>query len=144
MGGGVGVTASHGHSWLGQAKLGSNHMHDPLATTTEAVECDAMPLAIPLQGAEHFLCKRIREWPSLAEGGNDVVDGGHRALRTAHRQTFLVESGKSLGAGYLMNQVQTDEQLCGTARQICDTMQIPDLVVEGSAAHSRSAVNSQP
>ena len=43
-----------------------------------------------------------------------------------------------------MNQMQTDEKLCGTSGEIRDAMQIPDLVVKGSAAHAMSAVNNQP
>jgi hypothetical protein len=35
----------------------------------------------------------------------------------------------------LMNEVQTDEQLGGTAGQLGHLMQIPDLVVKGAGAH---------
>ena len=52
-----------------------------------------------------------------------------------------MQSRKRLRTGDLVNQMQTDEQLRGTSREIRDTVQIPDLVVEGSAAHSMPAVN---
>ena len=41
-----------------------------------------------------------------------------------------------------MNQMEANEQLRGTSGKIRDAMQIPDFVVEGSAAHLMSAVNS--
>ena len=59
IGGGVGVAAGHGHSRLGQAQLRCNHMHDALATASQAIEHNAVLSAVSLQGAEHLLSQGI-------------------------------------------------------------------------------------
>ncbi|CAI8351096.1 MAG: Uncharacterised protein [Cyanobium sp. ARS6] len=119
-------------------------MHDSLTATAQSIEGDAMPGAIALEGAEHLLSQRIRKRTCLTDGGNDVINRGDGSFRTANRQTLVVQSSKGLRTGDFVNQMQTDEQLCGTSGEIRDAMQIPDLVVKGSAAHAMSAVNNQP
>ena len=136
MGGRVRVTASHGHAGLCQTQFGSNHMHDALAATSQPMQRDPMTLAVALQGAEHFLSEGIREGACLACGGNNVIHRGHGALRAAHRQALVVQSGKGLRTRDLMDQMQANQQLRGSTRKISNTVQIPDLVVERAAAHS--------
>ena len=144
MGGGMGIAAGDGHAWLSQPKLRSNHVHDALTTTTEAVQGDAMALAVAFQGAEHLLRQRVGEGPGLACGGNDVIHRRHGALRAAHRKTLVVEGSESLRAGDLVDQMQTDQQLGGTTRKIRHTVQFPDLVVKRAAAHSGPVISASP
>ena len=138
MGGGVGVAAGDGHTRLGEAQFGGNHMHDSLAAAAEAMQRDAVVAAVALEGGEHLLSQGISEGARLGCGGHDVINRGHGALGESHRQAQIFQGCKGLGAGHLMNQVQTDKQLGGAARQLGHPMQIPDLVVEGAGTHARS------
>ena len=131
--------AGHGHAGLGEAQFGGDHMHDPLAATADAVQGDAVLRAVGLERGQHFFGQRIGEGPRLAGGRHDVIHRGHGALGVAHAQAQILEAGKGLRAGHLMDQVQTDEQLAGTSRQLGHLMQIPDLVVEGAGAQGDAA-----
>ena len=136
MGGGVGVAAGHGHARLGQTQFGGNHVDDPLATAADAMQGDAVLRAVRLQGGEHFLRQGIREGARLGGRRNDVIHRGDRALGVPHRQTQVLQAGKGLGAGDLVDQMQADEQLGGPTRQLGDLVKIPNLVVEGAGAHA--------
>jgi len=131
----VGVAAGDGHAWLGEAQLRGDHVHDPLAAAAEAVQGDAVRGAVGLERGQHLLRQRIGEGPRLGGGGHDVIHRGHGALGVAHAQAQVLEAGKGLRAGHLMDQVQADEQLAGAAGQLGDPVQIPDLVVKGAGAH---------
>jgi len=136
VGGGVGITAGHGHARLGQAQLRGHHMHDSLAATAKAIEMDAVLLAVALQGAEHFFGQSIGEGPRLARRGHDVVHGGHRAFGVAHAEPQILQGCKGLWAGDLVDQVQANEELRRPAGQLSNLMQGPDLVVEGGCAQA--------
>ena len=144
MRGRVRVTTGHCHSGLRETELRRNHMHDSLATTAKTMQGDAVVGTVSLQCAQHLLCEWIRKRPGLTGGWNNVIHRGHGALRTAHSKSLVFQGREGLRTGHLMNQVQADEQLSGSTRKISDAMQIPNLVVKGPAAHSRSAVNIQP
>lgn len=143
VGGGVGIAAGHGHARLGKTQFGGDHVHDPLAATAEAMQGDAVTGTVALQGGEHRLGQGVSEGADLGGGGDDVVHRGHRALGVAHRQAQIVQGGEGLGAGDLMDQVQPDEQLGGTTRQVGDPVQLPDLVVEGAGAQEEGSRRSE-
>ena len=86
----MGITASNGHSWLGEAQFRCNHMHNSLPTTPQSVECDAVTRAIALEGAEHLLGQRIRKRSLLTDSGNDVIDSGNCAFWAAHGKTLVI------------------------------------------------------
>ena len=138
VGGGVGVAAGDGHARLGEAQLRGDHVHDALTATAEAMQGDAVLSAVGLKRGEHLLGQRVGEGPCLGGGGHDVIHRGHRALGVAHAQAQILQAGESLWTGHLMDQVQADEQLGGTAGQLGHLMQIPDLVVKGAGAHGAS------
>ena len=138
VGGGVGIAAGHGHAGLGEAQFGRNHVHDPLAAAAEAVQGDGVVGAVDLQGGQHRLGQGIGEGPSLGGGGHDVVHRGHGALRVPHREPQIPQGCEGLGAGDLMDQVESNEQLGGATRQIRHPVQLPDLVVEGAGAHAEA------
>ena len=144
MGGGMGITASHRHARLGQAQLRGNHVNDALPAAADVVQRDAVLLAVPFQGAEHLLRQRIGERPLLRGGRHDVVHRGHRALRTTHRQALVLQSREGLRTGDLMDQMQTDKQLGGSAGELRHPMQVPHLVVEGAGTQQFSRKNRRP
>ena len=103
-----------------------------------------MLAAVALQGAEHLLRQRISKRPGLIGGGNDVIHGRHRSLRTTHLQPLVFKGNKSLRARHFMDQMQPNQQLGGATREFGNAMKIPNFVVQGSAAHSHSTIRSKP
>ena len=108
---------------------------DPLAEEMLAtLEANCTQYGIRLHGIGSGR-QGIGEGSGLAGGGHDVIHGGHRALGVAHREAQVLQRGEGLGAGDLMDQMQTDEQLGGAAWQLRHPVQIPDLVVQRCRAH---------
>ena len=140
VGGGVRIAAGHGHAGLGEPQFGGDHMHNPLAATAEAMEGDAVVSAIALQGLQHRFGQGVGKRPCLVGGGHDVVDRGHGALGMEHAEAEVEETSKGLGAGHLMDEMESDEQLVGAPGQLGDPVQIPDLVVKGAGAQERSPI----
>jgi hypothetical protein len=138
VGGRVTVAAGDGHARLREAEFRADHVHDALAPADGVEEPDPRLGRVPLQGRHHVLGQRIRQRPFLGVGGNDVVDGGEGAPRVAHAQTSLAQHGECLGARDLVDQVQPDEELALSARQLAHRVQIPDFVEEGSVTHGAS------
>ena len=132
MGGGVRVATRHGHPWLSQTQLWSDHMHDSLSTTAQTVQDNAVLSAVTFQRAEHLLSQGVFKWALLGDGGDDVIDRGNGSLRTTHGQSFVLQGSKGLGAGDFMDQMQTHEQLGGSTGKFRHPMQIPHLVVKGA------------
>ena len=140
VGGGVGIAAGHRHAGLGEPQFGGDHMHDPLAATTEAMEGDAVVGAIALEGLEHRFGQGVGEGPRLGGGRHDVVDRGHGALGMEHAEAEVAQASKGLGRGHLMDEMQADKQLGGATGKLGDPVQIPNLVVKGAGAQERSPI----
>ena len=87
----MGITAGHRHAWLGEPKLRSDYMNDPLAATANRLEADAVLCAIALKGGKHLFGQRVGEWPGLGGGGHDVVHRRHGALGMANAQTQTLQ-----------------------------------------------------
>ena len=119
-------------------------MDDPLPATADPVQFDAVLGAVPLQGGEHLLRQGIGERTGLIGGGNDVIDGGDRSIRATHGQALVPQGSKSLGAGDLMDQMQTHEQLGGSSGKLRHPVQIPHLVVEGAGTQQLSRSSKKP
>ena len=85
VGGGVRVAAGDGHTRLGEAQFGGNHMHDSLAAAAEAMQRNAVVAAVALEGGEHLLSQGISKGARLGCGGHDVINRGHGALGESHR-----------------------------------------------------------
>ena len=103
-----------------------------------------MLAAVALQGAEHLLRQRISKGSGLIRGGNNVVHGRHRSLRTTHLQPLVFQGNKCLRARHLVDQMQPNQQLGRATREFRNAMEIPNFVVQGSAAHSHSTIHSKP
>ena len=119
-------------------------MHDPLTAAADAVQLNVVLGTVAFQGAEHFLRQRIGKGSRLRRCRNDVIHRRDRALRAAHGQPFVLESGEGLGTGDLVDQMQTHEQLCGSTGKLRDPMQIPHLVVESAGTQALSCSDCRP
>ena len=144
VGGGVRIAARHGHSGLGQPQLRSDHVHDSLATTAEAVQNNAVLCTVAFQRAEHLLSQGIFERALLRDGRHDVIHRGNGSFRTTHRQTLVAKRSKRLRAGDFMDQMQTHEQLRGSTGKIRHPMQIPHLVVKGAGTQQSFCAEDRP
>jgi len=107
-------------------------VNDALSTTPDAVENNPTLSAIAFQGAEHFLCQGIGKWTRLRGCGNNVVHRCHSSFRAGDFEPLVTQARERLGTGYLVNQMETHEQLCGPPGQVCHPMKVPHLVVEGA------------
>ena len=107
-------------------------MNDALSTTPDAVQNDPALSAIAFQGAEHFLCQGIGKRTRLRGRGNNVVHRCHSSFRASDFEPLVTQARERLGTGYLVNQMETHEQLCGPPGQVCHPMKVPHLVVEGA------------
>ncbi len=61
---------------------------------------------------------------------DDVVDGGEGERREAHREAHLAQLREGLRARHLVDQVQSDEELRLTVRELADRVGVPGLVEE--------------
>ena len=134
VGGGVGITAGHGHARC-QAQLRSHHMHDSLAPAAEAIEMNAVLVAVALQRAEHFFGQSIGEGSRLARRWHDVVHGGHRAFGVAHAQPQILQAAKACGLVTSWIKCRPMKS-CVAPLGSSNLMQGPDLVVEGGCAQA--------
>jgi hypothetical protein len=92
----------------------------------------------------HLLGQRILQRPLLRVGGDDVVDGREGPRGKAHRLIQLAQHREGLGARDLVDQVQPDEELGLSARQLAHRVKVPDLVEEIPAAHGDTGVAQRP
>ena len=77
---GVRVAADDQHPGLGQAELGPDHVHDPLAPAADLVQRD--PLAPAVLGQHlHLLARQLVSRADTAAGGHVVVHGRHAQVR---------------------------------------------------------------
>ena len=87
----------------------------------------------------------------LPGGSTQLLIGLHLIHEVTSPQAFaalddklVIKGGKRLRAGDLVDQMQTDQQLGGTAGKICHTVQFPDFVVKRAAAHSGAVISESP
>ena len=128
VGAGVTVPAHDRHAGLGQAPLRADDVDDPLVAGLRGQQRHAEVPAVPLDGGHHLLGQRVLQGAELTVGGDDVVDGGDRAVRVGDGQAALPEHGEGLRAGDLVDEVQADEQLGLPAVERADGVGVPDPV----------------
>ena len=128
VGGGVRVAADDRHARLGDAQLGSDHVHDPLPVGAERVhghaELDTVALErFDLHARELVLDARGH---GGAVGGRVVVGGGERAVGPADAAPGQAQPIEGLGAGDLVDEVQVDVQ-----QAVGDLVGLPYLLKKG-------------
>jgi hypothetical protein len=125
VGGGVRVAADDRHARLGDAQLGADHVHDPLAVRAERVDRDAELGAVALERL-HLHARELVLDPrrhGRAVGGRVVVGGRERAVGPAHRAAGQAQPVERLRAGHLVDEVQVDVEQAGR-----HLVGLPDLV----------------
>ena len=69
-----------------------------------------------------------------------MVRGGDREIGTPHLEAALAQALESLGRRHLVDQVQVDEQQCGSAGALVDYVRVPEFF-DDSAWHRNCIVN---
>ncbi len=110
VGGGVRVAAHDRHARLGDAELGADHVHDPLAVGAERVHGHAELFAVALERFHLHARKLVLDarGHGRAVGGRVVVGGRERAVGTAHLAPRKAQAVERLRARDLVHEVQVD------------------------------------
>jgi hypothetical protein len=124
----VRVAARNGDAGLREPELGTDDVHDALATGLDVEKRDAELLAGLLQRLHHSLGQRVLKGALAVVGRNDVVDRRERALRHENAEPEIAEHPERLRARHFVNEMQADEELRLAARQTPHGVQVPDLV----------------
>src|SRR3954470_21295786 len=130
------VAARDGHSWLRQPQLGTDHVDDALRPCGHVEQPDAFVAAVPLERREHVLRHDIEKWSALIASRDDVVDRRNRALGEPDVPPPRPQHVKGLRSRHLVDEVQSDEQLCLPVRQFSHGVCVPDFLQQGGG-HER-------
>jgi hypothetical protein len=125
VGRGVRVAADDRHSWLGDAQLGADHVHDALPRRADRIEGDPELAAVSLQRLHLDPRQLVANLPRCrrAVGGHVVIGGGERSVWAAHRTSGQPQGLEGLRRRDLVHEVQVDVQ-----QAVRDLVSVPDLV----------------
>jgi hypothetical protein len=101
---------------------------DSLVAGRHVVEANTELFARAFERDDHAFRQVVTIGTEAGVRGHDVIDGGKRALRMCHRQTEITQHAECLRTGYLVNQVEPDEDLRLAIRQHMDRMLVPDFL----------------
>lgn len=109
VGGGVGVTTSDGGSWLGDALLRADHVHNALFPSGKTEVGNAELFRVLVELLNHGFCQRIGKRRNLAVGRDNVIHCREGAMRVSHFKAKVAEHSEGLWAGDLVNEVGVDQ-----------------------------------
>ena len=136
--GGVAVAAHHGHAGLGEALLGSDHVHDALADVVHAVERHAEVARVALERLDLVARQRIGDALAAVGRRHVVVGDGNGGVRPAHPAARRAQAFESLRAGDLEKEMTVDIEQHRAVVLLLDDVALPDLVVQRARpAHAR-------
>ena len=146
VGGGVRVTADHGHARQGGALLRADHVDDALTAVVHLELEDAEVIAVLVEGlhlnARHFIDDGFQATLALGLGGRHVVvrggDVGVDAPRLAPGQTQPLEG---LRRGHFVENLPVNVDQRRTVVAALDLMHLPELVVQRFASHQLSLIS---
>ena len=125
---GVAVAAGDRHARLRQSELRPDHVHDPLVVAVERPQRNARFAAVALERRGHLLGHQIEEGALPRAGRHDVVDGPERAVRIRDLPSMLPEHVEGLRRRHFVDEVEADEQLRLSARQLPHGVRVPHLL----------------
>jgi hypothetical protein len=102
-------------------------MDNALVAALGTEERDVKFSAIALEFREHGLRQGVGEGPGLGVRGHDVVGGSKGSPREADREIEFSEHGEGLGAGDLVYQMGSDEELGLASGQLANSVGSPGL-----------------
>ena len=124
---GMAIATYHGHTRLGDAQFGADHMNDTLKRMTEPIKFDAEVSAVFFEGIYLFAGEFLANGQVLIDGWYVMIGCGHHLLGAEHVKTAFGESFKSLGGGNFMNEVFVDIQYRWSPFNGGHQMFFPDL-----------------
>jgi hypothetical protein len=125
------VAAGNRHARLGQAALGTDDMDDAVLAALGREIADAGGCDIALQFLDLGLVLAVGIGAGEAGRGVGVVLGGEGPLRVAHGQATAAEILESGRAGDLLDEMKTNKELVGAARQAAHDVAIKNLLIQG-------------
>lgn len=135
---GVRVAARDRHARLGEPELRADHVDDALLAASRIEEVDAVLATVALELGHHRFGELVGERAPVRIGRDDVVDGRERALGMAHAQAHVAQHRERLRARDLVDEVQADEELGVSVRELANGVRVPDCVEEGRVAQRRA------
>jgi hypothetical protein len=120
----VGVAADDGHSGLGRAELGSDHVDDSLPCILHVEELDAELGAVAAQRLDLRVGDLVGDDEAIVRGGRRhvVIDRGDVAIGTAQLAVGEAKAIERLGRRDLMDQLDVDVEdrrlTCGFRDQV--------------------------
>src|SRR5215813_6877570 len=105
-------------------------MDDAVLTALRREIADAVGFDVPLQFPDHLLVLPVGIGAHQAGRWVRMILGGEGSLRVPEREPAVPKALKGERAGYLVNQVETDEDLVVTALHRRDDVAIKDLLEE--------------
>src|SRR5262249_24683879 len=138
MRGCMAVSAHHGHAGLRQAQLGSDHVHDALALSVDALVRDSEFAAVGFELLHLPGGDRVHDGERAVRSGNAVIGGGKREIRPAHLQTSLPQAFEVLRRSDFVDQVQVDIEERRGAGLLVDDVRIPEFFYYGARFHNAS------
>ena len=133
MGRGVGVTTHNRHTRLGEPQLGANDVYHSLVRVTQRMQRHPELRSVLTQRLD--LCPRDRVGDGLenVEGGDVVVLGRNRQIRTTNLAPRQPQSVEGLGTGHLVHKVKVDvEKVALPVLSVPDNVGVPELLAQRS------------
>ena len=100
------------HARLGKSQLRADDMDDALVHAVEAEKFDAELCDVSFQRLSEIFRLFVEKRPLAHVGGNDMVDGGKRAIAKRHVHAVFSQHVERRRRGDLVNQMQPDKKLC--------------------------------
>ena len=133
VGGGMGVATDDGDARQREALLRTHHMHDTLTSIAHGQLDDAETPGVAPQGRQLFLRQGVCHLETC--GGDVVIFHGKLCGTATHRAPGMLQRGKGLRRGHLVQQLAVDVQKRAAVRQLIHHMTGPELVVECHCRH---------
>jgi hypothetical protein len=137
--GGMAVAADDGHAGQRPALFGADDMDDALPDVVTPGSSGCRNRAAFLSSASTWMRLSSLSMPvAVPRGGHVVVGHGDGAFRRAHLAAGHAQPLERLRAGHLVDEVAVDIEQAGAVIGLVGDMGIPDLVVEGLGARSKT------
>ena len=105
MGCGVGVPTHNRHSRLGDALLGPDHMHNPLAGIGHVEFCNTKFRAISIECLDLQFSDGIINPRATIRGRHIMISHGQISRQASRRSFRIAQASKGLGGGHLVQKL---------------------------------------
>jgi hypothetical protein len=97
----------------------------PCSSVSWLPQLHAVVAAVAFERRRHLLGHQVEKRTSARDGRQDVIDGAERTFGKRDAPTVLPQHVERLRCGHLVDEMQADEQLRLTARQLSHGVRRP-------------------